>query len=72
MDTPLQSQQWYRVAGLRPRWRLHVRADRQPSRGAVWHVLSNAAVSAKGACAARRTPVVQGCGKPRTTCDAHP
>jgi putative peptide zinc metalloprotease protein len=48
MDTPLQSQQWYRVAGLRPRWRLHVRADRQPVRGEVWHVLSNAAGGRSG------------------------
>jgi putative peptide zinc metalloprotease protein len=48
MDIPLQSQQWYRMAGLRPRWRLHVRADRQAVRGEVWHVLSNAAGGRSG------------------------
>jgi putative peptide zinc metalloprotease protein len=34
---------WYRVAALAPRWRVHVRVDRQPARGETWHVLSQGA-----------------------------
>lgn len=39
-DAPLHSAQWYRVAALRPRWRLHARAQRQLVRGEAWHVVS--------------------------------
>lgn len=42
MTQSLFSPVWYRAANLKPRWRLHVRVDRQVSRGEVWHVLSNA------------------------------
>lgn len=34
---------WYRAANLKPKWRLHVRADRQVSRQQVWYVFSNSA-----------------------------
>jgi len=40
MDAPLQSGHWHRVAGLRPRWRLHARSARHAVRGEVWHVVS--------------------------------
>jgi putative peptide zinc metalloprotease protein len=40
MDRPLHSSQWHRVAGLRPRWRLHARSDPQQVRGETWHVVS--------------------------------
>lgn len=38
----LYSAGWYRVAQLQPKWRLHVRVDRQQSRDQTWYVLSNA------------------------------
>lgn len=41
MSQSMFSQVWYRAAALKPKWRLHVRADRQVSRGEIWHVLSN-------------------------------
>jgi len=40
MDTPLHSPLWHRVALLRPRWRLHARADPQVVRGQTWQILS--------------------------------
>jgi putative peptide zinc metalloprotease protein len=40
MERPLHSSQWYRVADLRPRWRLHARSDPQQVRGRTWHVVS--------------------------------
>jgi putative peptide zinc metalloprotease protein len=38
-DRPLHSPLWHRVAALRPRWRIHARADPQSVRGATWHVV---------------------------------
>ncbi len=32
---------WYRAADLKPKWRPHVRVDRQISRNEVWYVCSN-------------------------------
>ncbi len=43
MSHTLFSPIWYRAAALKPTWRLHIRADRQVSRGEVWYVLSNSA-----------------------------
>ena len=40
VDRPLHSPLWHRVATLRPRWRIHARADPQVVRGATWHVVT--------------------------------
>ena len=42
MSGPLLSPHWYRVSGLRPRLRTHVRVQRQKCRDQVWHQLSDA------------------------------
>ena len=41
MERPLLSSNWYRVAGLRPRLRSHVRLHRHAYRGEVWYVLED-------------------------------
>lgn len=41
MAGSLYSASWYRVAGLRPRLRPHVRIHRQTFRGEVWHVVQD-------------------------------
>jgi putative peptide zinc metalloprotease protein len=43
MSDSLFSSSWYRVAGLRPRIRVHVRINRHSFRGEVWFVLQDAA-----------------------------
>lgn len=43
MSRVLLSQNWYRVAGLRPRLRPHVGVTRQEFRGTIWHVLEDSA-----------------------------
>lgn len=41
MARALHSSSWYRVAGLRPRLRAHVRTHRQRFRGETWYVLQD-------------------------------
>ncbi|MBK7847173.1 MAG: PqqD family protein [Zoogloea sp.] len=41
MSNSVFSAQWYRVAGLHPRLRAHVRVTRQIYRNEVWHVLAD-------------------------------
>jgi len=41
MSTDLHSPSWYRVAGLRPRLRSHVKIHRHHYRGELWYVLED-------------------------------
>jgi putative peptide zinc metalloprotease protein len=41
MGAPLRSENWYRVAHLRPRLRVHARLHRQRFRGQLWYVLQD-------------------------------
>ncbi|MEF7614079.1 PqqD family peptide modification chaperone [Aquincola sp. MAHUQ-54] len=43
MMEAIHSPHWYRVAGLHPRLRRHVRVQRRPSRGTLWFVLQDGA-----------------------------
>jgi len=66
VESPLHSPLWHQVAPLRPRWRLHARADPQVVRGQTWQVLTGdgragsirldaAAWAIAGRCDGRRT-----------------
>lgn len=45
MDTPLFSDNWYRVKSLTPKLRPHARLHRQVFRGAIWYVLEDSSSS---------------------------
>jgi putative peptide zinc metalloprotease protein len=45
VSAPLLSQSWYRVAGLKPRLRMHARLHRHLYRGEVWYLLQDPASS---------------------------